>query len=258
MLDVFGLKIVAITSAVMGLSMQLRQRRPRDGIVPRPPAPKLEEIDGATKTLQQAKELIEELKLESSTYQLTTIQRNNEGSEFARLNLHTDVMQLHTRMTEDLAKRYFVFIEPGNESFWGNEDAFKLGKKFKEAQADIEAAGNCFSYQQPTACIFHLMRAMEVAVRQLARRPHMNITITPKTTWRQITGAMDQKISAMPDSTKRQKRKKEDWESARANLHHVGSVWRNSTMHPAKTYTQSQARDVFDACRVFMNSLCAL
>ena len=102
------------------------------------------------------------------------------------------------------------------------------------------------------------MRGMEVVVRNLARRPHMNITITPKTTWRQITGAMDQKIQAMPDSTLRQKRKKEDWEAARANLHHVGDVWRNSTMHPAKSYSLSQAKDVLDACRVFMGALCAL
>ncbi len=33
---------------------------------------------------------------------------------------------------------------------------------------------------------------------------------------------------------------------------------RNSTMHPAASYTQDQARDVFTATRVFMNGLCDL
>ena len=47
-------------------------------------------------------------------------------------------------------------------------------------------------------------------------------------------------------------------EAARANLHHVGSVWRNNTMHPAGSYTQSQALDVFNAVRVFMSGLAAL
>jgi hypothetical protein len=69
---------------------------------------------------------------------------------------------------------------------------------------------------------------------------------------------MDDKIKKMPQATAMQKRKKENWEEARANLHHVGDVWRNSTMHPAKTYSPSQARDVFNACRVFMGGLCAL
>jgi hypothetical protein len=57
------------------------------------------------------------------------------------------------------------------------------------------------------------------------------------------------KIKQMPDATKAQKRKKDDWEAARVNLHHVGSVWRNNTMHPAASYTQSEGRDVFNATR---------
>jgi hypothetical protein len=73
-----------------------------------------------------------------------------------------------------------------------------------------------------------------------------------------MTGNMEDKIKKMPDKTERQQREKSDWEAARANLHRVGSVWRNTTMHPAKSYTPSQARDVFEATRVFMNVLCQL
>jgi hypothetical protein len=73
-----------------------------------------------------------------------------------------------------------------------------------------------------------------------------------------MTGNMDPKIKAMPETTERQKRKKNDWEAARANLHHVGSVWRNNTMHPAAFYTTPQAFDILNAVRVFMNGLCDL
>jgi hypothetical protein len=97
---------------------------------------------------------------------------------------------------------------------------------------------------------------MEVAVRALSKRLH--VTITPQTTWRQMTGQMDDKIKKMPEKTTAAKHKKNDWEAARANLHHVGSVWRNNTMHPATSYTPSQARDVFNAVRVFMAGLAAL
>jgi len=100
------------------------------------------------------------------------------------------------------------------------------------------------------------MRAMEAAVRTLAKK--MKMTITPQSTWRHMTGLMDDKIKKMPDKTERLKRKKNDWESARANLHHVGSVWRNNTMHPATSYTPSQAKDVFNAVRVFMVDICKL
>jgi hypothetical protein len=73
-----------------------------------------------------------------------------------------------------------------------------------------------------------------------------------------MTGQMDDKIKKMPETTDVQKRKKNNWEAARANLHHVGSVWRNNTMHPATSYTPSQAHDVINAVRVFMCGLCEL
>jgi hypothetical protein len=97
---------------------------------------------------------------------------------------------------------------------------------------------------------------MEVAVRRLSVR--LKITVNHKTTWRILTHAMDGKIDKMPETSVRLKQKKTSWEGARANLHLVGSVWRNGTMHPATSYTPSQAKDVFDACRVFMSALARL
>jgi hypothetical protein len=73
-----------------------------------------------------------------------------------------------------------------------------------------------------------------------------------------MTSQMDAKINKMPDKTAIQKRKKNELEAARTNLHHVGSVWRNNTMHPATFYTASQARDVMHAVRIFMGDLAEL
>lgn len=164
------------------------------------------------------------------------------------------------RFHDELEDKKFIHVSAQLASFYGQEALFgqSVFDKFKNARDDIKNAGNCLAIGQATATVFDLMRAMEVAVRHLARRPHINITVNSKTTWRQITGAMDAKIAAMPDLKSREKQKRENWEEARTNLHLVGSVWRNGTMHPAKSYTPSQARDVFDACKVFMNALCAL
>ena len=165
---------------------------------------------------------------------------------------------LKFRIYDALQSEYYLQVDRAEVNFYGNKVLFgaAVAGKFKGAAGDIENAGNCIALQQPTACVFHLMRAMEVAVRHLGKR--LKITITPKSTWRQMTGQMTDKIKKMPEATAKQKAKKDDWEAARANLHHVGSVWRNQTMHPASSYTRPQARDVLDACRVFMNALSAL
>jgi hypothetical protein len=165
---------------------------------------------------------------------------------------------LRNRLLDELAQEFYFQVHRQDVQLYKQSAPFgeAVAKKFNRAAADIQNAGNCLALQQPTACVFHLMRAVEIAVRQLSKR--LNVTITPQSTWRQMTGQMDPKIKSMPAATESQKRKKNNWEAASMNLHHVGSVWRNNTMHPAASYTQDEARDVFTATRVFMNGLCDL
>jgi hypothetical protein len=174
------------------------------------------------------------------------------------MDTRLDVQQLRIRIIEEAKDKHFLFIPDDLVAYWGKSNPFgeKVLKRFKNARLDIECAAKCLALGEPTACVFHLSRALEAAVRKLSGR--LGITITPQTTWRQLTGSMDGKIKTMPETTDRQKRKKGGWETARANLHHVGSAWRNKTMHPATFYTPSQAIDIFNAARVFMTDLCAL
>ncbi|WP_316201642.1 MULTISPECIES: hypothetical protein [unclassified Bradyrhizobium] len=165
---------------------------------------------------------------------------------------------LRTRILDELVNEWFFQVDRFEVRYYERPDLFGLAvtEAFPNASADIKNAGNCIALQQPDACVFHLMRAMEVAVRSLGKR--LRMTINPQTTWRQLTGNMDAKIKAMPEKTAAQKEKKNRWEEARVNLHQVGSVWRNNTMHPAVSYDRSQAMDIFNAVRVFMSALAAL
>jgi len=175
-----------------------------------------------------------------------------------RLGISQAIVHLLSRVKDELERQHFFRVAQEDVQLYGRADLYgePVAKKFRGAGEDIRNAGNCVALGQATAGVFHLMRAMEIAVRQLGKR--LKITITPQTTWRQMTGLMDHKIKKMPENSERLKRKKNDWEAARANLHHVGSVWRNNTMHPTTSYTRSQARDILNAVRVFMVSLAEL
>lgn len=165
---------------------------------------------------------------------------------------------LRHRIQDELVNEWFFQVDKFEVRYYDRPDLFgaEVTKAFPAATADIRNAGNCLALQQPDAVVFHLMRAMEVAVRGLSKR--LKMTITPQTTWRQLTGSMDVKIKAMPEKTAPQKEKKNRWEEARANLHQVGSVWRNNTMHPAVSYDRSQALDIFNAVRIFTSALAQL
>jgi hypothetical protein len=169
-------------------------------------------------------------------------------------------MRLSQRLQDDLMEHWFFHIEPSlRRDFYDQKDLFgpDVAAKFKKSADDIRNAGSCLALDQPTACVLHLMRAMEAAMERLSKRL-LKKPIPPKQTWNGILKDMGHAIGRMPEANKREKRKKDAWSEASANLFHVGEAWRNPTMHPRRSYTSSQAKEVLDAVRVFMTSLARL
>jgi hypothetical protein len=206
-----------------------------------------------------AMKFAEKLRVATFTSELDrTIKRYKAQSTVNATELRIDIERTLARFGDELAQHHYKAIAPEWVKYYGQDHLFGdwVSEKFPSARIDLKEAGNCYALERPTACVFHLMRAMEASIQKLGRR--LGIAITPQTTWRRITGEMDAKIKAMPEQTPRQKKQKDAWSEARANLHHVGQVWRNNTMHPARDYTMSQAKDVIDAIRVSMQSLCEI
>ncbi len=216
--------------------------------------------------LDTVRYLAKETGMRSVADQVSRIQKWTEMLDLPLAQIAPECIQLRVRIEEELQRKDFLFIaedmtelynkcDPRRGAVKGT-DPFELGGKFKKAHADIASAGRCLAVGEGTACVMHLSRALEAVVQQLSGR--LGMTVTHTQTWRKLTGNMDDKIKKMPDATKAQKAKKTNWEDARINLHHLGSVWRNSVMHPAESYTVSQAREIFEACRVFMTALARL
>ena len=91
---------------------------------------------------------------------------------------------------------------------------------------------------------------MESAVGTLAAKlsiPH------PDREWGKLLSDIHAKIGKMPKGDNRNA-----WSECHANLYHVKQAWRHGTMHPKETYTPDQAKEVFQAVRVFMSQLATL
>ncbi|MBU4164343.1 MAG: hypothetical protein KKF36_09490 [Alphaproteobacteria bacterium] len=134
------------------------------------------------------------------------------------------------------------------------EDKSPFGRpvelSFKPLLDEIECARLCLGYGQPTASVFHMMRVMEGAVSLLAKQLQL-----PDTTleWGKLLSGIDAKIKDMAKDDDRKK-----WSERRAHLWHVKECWRNDTMHPRRSYSQTQAEELFSAVGVFMRSLVIL
>lgn len=94
------------------------------------------------------------------------------------------------------------------------------------------------------------MRAMELVVRRMAEQ--LGIAKVDKE-WGKLLSDIRNGVEAMPRGSVR-----DAWSEALSLLYHVKQAWRNSTMHPNGTYSEGEAKTVFDAVCSFVRHLVLL
>ena len=166
--------------------------------------------------------------------------------------------ELRARVLDELSDRTLYYLQPteaelllnGQESF-GNA----VLNSFPEASTDMSEAVACLVWGRHTACVFHLMRVMEISLYEAGKK--LGVTIVGKDgeyrEWGAITRQMDGAIEKLP--SKDEKRK---WSEVRALLDHVRRCWRNATMHPRRTYTHEEALAIFDAVKSYLRYVSTL
>lgn len=186
------------------------------------------------------------------------IAQKQAGGRLSVNDIANDVMRLKNDFFYTLHKRLFYSVQPEFSQFYGKVELFgsEVASKFKDARDDIERAGNCLALGESTACVLHLMRALEVIIRHLGKK--LRVTINPKDTWGTILKNMDHGIERLPEKTGMQKRKKGRWSECRTNLWHLKQAFRDDFMHGKQSYDEKQARQIFDRCDVFTQHLATL
>jgi hypothetical protein len=193
---------------------------------------------GANVTFIVAKRLLINL----SGNQQFTFRQFSEGFRAVESAFRAELSQRHVYVMDE---RFVAYAEPKEPLF-----GLVVADKFPALAEDIENAGMCLALGQPTASVFHLMRAMEGAVGALCGRCSIP---NPDREWGKLLSDLHRAIEAMPKGKERNA-----WSAAHANLYHVKQAWRNDTMHPKQTYTPDQAEHVFRAMRTFMAHLADL
>lgn len=164
-------------------------------------------------------------------------------------DLGTAVESLSARVKDELEGRLFLYVRPDRVPYYQGSALFGqvVSDKFPAASEDIEEAAKCFALDRYTASIFHLMRAMEVAVRELSAKLGIS---NQSREWGKLLSDINTKIQGMPMGAERNA-----WSESASLLYHVKQAWRNDVMHPKGTYTLEQAREVFAAVKSFMANL---
>ncbi|MEA2978089.1 MAG: hypothetical protein QOF19_3609 [Alphaproteobacteria bacterium] len=174
-------------------------------------------------------------------------------------NISNRLVQLNVTLRRELSLMKSFCVEPAKESFFataGSSFGDDFEKKFPSAIYELDEAGKCLALSRGTACVFHMMRMMEIGIRAVARCLSIPDPLKPaERNWgailRTIKDARDGKSTAKNWKGK----DKEDFEDFYASLDAVRVAWRNPTMHVENKYTDDEAEHVFVAVRGFMKKL---
>jgi hypothetical protein len=187
-------------------------------------------------------------------------QRMKGPSSISARSLGGMLEQLRERIEDELSAQLLYQIPKEKGKFYTPKEPLfgsKVFKSFPSSRGDIEKAGRCYAVGLNTACIFHLMRVMELALRALGESLH-DESLNPKTnpTWERILKRCDDELK-LPI-----KQRSVEWQSdgdfyvnATANLRAVKDAWRNPTMHIDRDYDDEEALDVINAVKGFMRHI---
>ncbi len=172
------------------------------------------------------------------------------GRRVEELKRHIDMQIEHVE---------FYIVEHSKRSYLLDPYLFgeEVSNSFPSAVLDIEEAGKWFAFSRYTACVFHLMRVMEVGLRSLGRSlndPNLDPAKNP--TWERILRRCDDELKA--EYAKRSVEWRADghfFADATANLRAVKDAWRNPSLHIEISYDEEKSAEILGAVKAFMRHL---
>ncbi|MBB5340827.1 hypothetical protein [Tunturiibacter gelidoferens] len=158
--------------------------------------------------------------------------------------------ELQNRIDDQLARRSFYQLNPEVAPLFENPFPFgeEVAAKFPSASHNIAEACKCYACDRFDATVYHLMRAMEVALRCLAKR--VQVGYSPN--WMTYLDRIDKVLKSKAKKTSIRKSRLKFLSNASALLRSVKEAWRDDTMHVAGKYGPDQTRDILFSVRAFM------
>jgi hypothetical protein len=187
----------------------------------------------------------------------------HDGRGKRRIDLSRYLPDLTERLRAELENVRFFVVKADTAKYYESPEEFgsRALRRFPRAIHDMEEAGNCRALERPTACVFHLMRVMEHALRALGRALKVKDPAgTARRSWAkcidEMLGKVDAKVAANPNWKKHPHYR--FWTNALGLLDTVRLRWRNRCMHVDRTYNEREAARVYEAVCEFADHLAGM
>lgn len=169
-------------------------------------------------------------------------------------DLRSLAAELKGRLHDELRQALFFRVDSENAKYFVTPNLFgdAVAEHYAPAISDIEEAGKCLALARPTACVFHLMRVMELGLKGVAKA--LEIPYAPS--WESYLRQINARIAEKHQHKDAAWRKEEPFfQEVAGDLTSIKIAWRNPTMHIVRKYSSLEAEQIFAAVRTFMQRL---
>lgn len=170
--------------------------------------------------------------------------------EFDYAEMGIRLSTLEQTIDDEIGSHLFMYLEPTLTRFYLQPHLFGESVKdsFPSTELDIEEAGKCLALNRDTACVFHLMRVLEVGLYALAHDLGIEKV---EVNWQNAIEQIEKEIRGLPKGDERI----QPYSEAAAHFMHVKDAWRNRTAHAGKFYSGEKAQQIFDSVKGLMQTL---
>ena len=172
-----------------------------------------------------------------------------------RLMHHIEL--LYSTMLAEMKSISFRAIPPDRSRFcdpkWLSDT--DIPNKFPTSLIELQRAGDCYSIGQPTAAVFHSMRALESGLTALANEFKISAA---QSNWQTIIEQIEAEIRKLGTQQKSQQKLDDEkfYGSAAAHLYFVKNAWRNHVAHMRESYSDGEALKILQNTYQYIESLC--
>jgi HEPN domain-containing protein len=215
-----------------------------------------------SESLNKAREELNYVGLEQSAKYVSTVQRHLSSNEIKTYEEYVvQVDAIHDMSINEIEGIVFGFLPRDHGKYFNQNALFgsEVNDKFKNAVYDIKEAGNCYAHGTYTACVFHLMRVLEIALHKLATDLGVTFPATLELeNWQNIIEKIESEITArekrLPKGTAKSEEMQHYSEAAK-EFRYFKNAWRNHVSHSRVDYEIHDATKIMEHVRDFMQHL---
>jgi hypothetical protein len=185
--------------------------------------------------------------------QLKGSARINEKTLLDPKKFQADIEILRKRVDDELEGREFFALESRYKNYFQKDKLFgeDVFNSLPSANDDIYEAGTCIALGRATACVMHLMRAVEVGLNVLAKELKLPI----RHDWGKHLKDIDDELSKRYKASGSRTPDELFFAEAAAQIGHIKTAWRNPTVHADRSYTEERAEEILIAVRSLLRHL---